>query len=180
MDVLRRLRALSRRPEKLVEDSLSADLGALHLHHPGWYAQGHASKAVPAHLTAAYLGANGHNVSLMAYDDLHSLSSADLGFSLSALLLRPTTPSANSSVQSDNSSSGGGERGRVRWPRPLSQQLGQLKCVAGPMPKFKVRAPDKRKKTNEVFRSNSFRFERYEREEQTSLNAADIDQKKVR
>lgn len=65
MDVLRRVRNFRRRPEKILEASLSSvDCGDLHLHHPAWYSK-----------TAS--GARGGTH--VSFDDLNSLSSAELG-----------------------------------------------------------------------------------------------------
>ncbi|TRY67189.1 hypothetical protein TCAL_16928 [Tigriopus californicus] len=152
MEVFRKVRALRRRPEKIVEESLSSDCGALHLHHPAWYGRHAQDPGNPA-----------HHVNLISYEDLQSLSSADLGLSLS--VIRPNTPSTacSSSHRSDSPSEGRGSR--LKWTNPLPP-LGQIKYVKGPVPKLKVRTSQsgekKKKNANEVFRSNSFRFERYD------------------
>lgn len=152
MEVFRKVRALRRRPEKIVEESLSSDCGALHLHHPAWYGR-----------HTQHPGSPTHHVNLISYEDLQSLSSADLGLSLS--VIRPNTPSTacSSSHRSDSPSEGRGSR--LKWTNPLPP-LGQIKYVKGPVPKLKVRTSQsgekKKKNANEVFRSNSFRFERYD------------------
>ena len=162
MDVLRRVKALRRRPEKIVEDSLSSDCGALHLHHPGWY--GHAHKVV-RHLPTPPQGGGG-GANLISYEDLHSLSSADLGLSLS--VFRPQTPSLCSSADSEVTQSGGGRglKGK-KWPRPQIKVTG-----VGGAKGLKVELNSKKSKArNDVYRSNSFKFERYERDDLSSMNS---------
>lgn len=178
MDVLRRFRALARgRPEKLVEDSLTSDCGALHLYHPGWYNKGHASSTPsPLYPSSHPLFQNGH-AQLLSYEDLHSLSSLDFGLLLMAS--SDTHPPSSSSAQSDSPENHKSKF--AKWTRPLGPPL---KVVKDSVPKLKVIKTttttssddggnklflmSKRKKNknskNEVFRSNSFRFERYDQD----------------
>ncbi len=90
MDVLRRVRAFRRRPEKIVEASMSSPdvAGDLHLHHPAWYSSGGKSATAASTATSA----TGRCVSLISYEDLNSLSSAELG-----LVFRPTTADSSGS-----------------------------------------------------------------------------------
>lgn len=221
MEVLRKVKALRRRPEKLVEDSLSSDLGAIHLHHPSFYGHAHLG------------GKGGKTNGQSANEKVHPyfVSYEDLGvFSLSMLKTSNTTlatpppyqnpPSVSSSyAQSNNmykskhsseshllhsatppsvktatppsSSYNKQPMSKIQSepslilgncvmkppPSPLNtptelggvvrqkltSQMQMLKNSSVNLPKIKM---NMRKKTpNEVFRSNSFRFEKYQDQE---------------
>eukprot|EP00095_Tigriopus_kingsejongensis_P002515 snap_masked-scaffold185_size275389-processed-gene-1.7 protein:Tk02515 transcript:snap_masked-scaffold185_size275389-processed-gene-1.7-mRNA-1 annotation:"PREDICTED: mono" len=152
MDVLRKVRAFRRRPEKIAEEALSSDCGALHLHHPAWFEK--HSQDSESHT---------RHVNLISYEDLQSLSSADLGLSL--CVFRPNTPSTACSSSHRSDSPSEGRSSKLKWPRPIPP-IGHIKYMKGPVPKLRVRTSlgveKKKKNVNEVFRSNSFRFERYD------------------
>lgn len=100
---------------------------------------------------------------MISYEDLHSLSSADLGLSLS--VFRPQTPSVCSSADSEVTQNGRGLKVK-KWPRP------QIKVTGGGAKGLKVELNAKKNKTkNDVYRSNSFKFERYERDDLSSMNS---------
>lgn len=193
MDVLRRVRALRRRPEKLVEDSLlTSDCGALHLHHPGWYGGLHEAD----HLNRKLLLGGGRpgqqqrggghylppHVNLLSYEDLHSLSSVDAD-ELGLSFFRSATPSSQRSSSPPLRNHKTRLLDRLALPQ-IRVLRGQT--VSGPRPSPSVLLSDiklnlRRKcASNEVFRSNSFRFEKYERdeeEEEASNMAKNIRQK---
>ena len=63
---------------------------------------------------------------------------------------------------------------RAYWTRPLPQ-LTSFRCVAGSVPKIRVRTSVGEsvlgsKRTNPVFRSNSFRYEKYSTDDDPSLD----------
>ena len=77
---------------------------------------------------------------------------------------------------------------RAYWARPLPH-LASFRCVAGSVPKIRVRTPGNESgignKRNPVFRSNSFRYEKYGGgDDQTSLDTISeksvLNMKKVR
>ena len=98
MDVLRKVRALRRNPEKFVEESLTADCGALHLHHPEWYGKSGGPLSV-TNLGDGQVYSKSH-VNLVSYEDFHSLSSihlgkkstAELSFKISSISLAAIRP----------------------------------------------------------------------------------------
>ena len=141
MDVLRRVKALRRRPEKLVEDSLSADCGALHLHHPAWYS---GNNNIKDNVTVTKLGS--------PYADIDELDLLSLSVKMPTATTTTTTMTSKAASSSSASLSS-------KWNPQLQQILRKSNKIR--LPKEMIRM---RRKTanNEVFRSNSFKFEKYD------------------
>ena len=165
MDVLRRVKALRRRPEKVWEDFEALQLQSPNLYDPSSNHQqqllnllamdGRAKAAEKAPIKAFddHYAKNQHHLNLLSYEDLRSLSSMEFDLRLSML-------------QSGSGSETPGSRIKLlpKWPK----QMGVPKVSVG-VPKINLKSSIsdmrlRKKSTNEVFRSNSFRFERYERD----------------
>ena len=163
MDVFRRIRALRRRPEKVLEDSLSADCGALHLHHPSFY----GALTKEQILVGGGGGGSGTNgrlvlnasaVNLLSYEDL------DLG------LFRSATPSSTSAASSGESAQQQQQSNvpRFRVVKGVGVAVSVPKSVRAassvvPASLTDIKMNLRRRggnAPNEVFRSNSFKFEK--------------------
>ena len=211
MEVLRKVKALRRRPEKLVEDSLSSDLGAIHLHHPSFYGHTHLGgknngqsaneKVHPYFVSYEDLGVfslsmlKSSNTTLAtpppyqnppsvsssyasnAYKSKHSSEMMHSATPTSVKTATPPYKQNMSKIQSEPSLILGNcvmkpppsplnpptELGGVVRQK-LTSQMQMLRNSSVNLPKIKM---NMRKKTpNEVFRSNSFRFEKYQDEQE--------------
>lgn len=106
-------------------------------------------------------GSNQRNrVNLLYYEELRTLSQTNL-----KLTFHPSDSSPKKMSGSEISIEAEKKPKRTCWSRPLPQ-LASFRCVAGSVPKIRVRTSDGEsvlgsKRTNPVFRSNSFRYEKY-------------------
>ena len=101
-----------------------------------------------------------NRVNLLYYEELRTLSQTNL-----KLTFHPNDSSPKQPPGSDVSAEAGKKPKRAYWSRPLPQ-LASFRCVAGSVPKIRVRTSVGEsvlgsKRTNPVFRSNSFRYEKY-------------------
>lgn len=97
---------------------------------------------------------------LLYYEELRTLSQTNL-----KLTFHPTDSSPKQLSGSEISAEASKKAKRTYWSRPLPQ-LASFRCVAGSVPKIRVRTSVGEsvlgsKRTNPVFRSNSFRYEKY-------------------
>ncbi len=160
MDVLRRVKALRRRPEKLVEDSiLTTDCGDLHLHHPAFYSKNNnKSKTNHQSILRAYeLGPP--PPPLPQPNAKTSLTPPQQQQQLLNLVAYEEDLRLHNNLDSSVLS-------KLSKPKKIRVSVRPARLVMGDL-RMNMR---RKVASNEVFRSNSFKFERGP--EQMSLNSS--------
>ena len=105
-----------------------------------------------------------NRVNLLCYEELQTLSQTNLKLTFHSTANDVSSRNDVSSKDDRSSVEASKKPKRAYWSRPLPQ-LASFRCVAGSIPKIRVQTSGGESgngsKRNPVFRSNSFRYEKY-------------------
>ncbi len=172
MDVLRRMKALRRRPEKFLEDSLlTSDIGALHLHRPAWYYKSSGSPEYWYGSENPGRGSSHNQPRLLSCEDLDDLNLAFFAKNFAKSKSRPHLPEDIKEEDAEDCEEEKEEEEPQKGLGLLKAAVPRISVTRGSsLADLKVNLKRRGRggngtggsggSGNEVYRSNSFRFER--------------------